>query len=342
RRRVTSGCAARQRASAYRCSPPMPRAWPSAASARCWTRSPAFATTPHSTARGACSPTTASAISGRRGRWSASSLIARRRWPTQASSPSVSPSRSSTWAIASPTIPCRRARRPSASCAISPRRAGACATPGTARSPSARASRSRASWISLPGSTSPAISSSCGTSWRKCAARTTCRRENILVRGRGSAASSAVCYALGITAVDPVGMELLFERFLSEERGEWPDIDLDLPSGERSERVIQYVYEKYGKSGAAMTANVITYRGRSAVREVGKVLGFDDDALDRFSGLYANGDFPETLELQDQLAMAGIAAKHPRAEAMVRLYHQVHGLPRHLGQHSGGMVICQG
>src|SRR5215207_6693324 len=91
-----------------------------------------------------------------------------------------------------------------------------------------------------------------------------------------------------------------------------------------------------------MTANVITYRGRSAVREIGKVLGFGDDALDRFSGLYANGDFPETLELQDQLAKAGIAAKHPRAEAMVRLYHQIHGLPRHLGQHSGGMVICQG
>jgi error-prone DNA polymerase len=91
-----------------------------------------------------------------------------------------------------------------------------------------------------------------------------------------------------------------------------------------------------------MTANVITYRGRSTVREIGKVLGFGDDALDRFSGLYANGDFPETLELQDQLAMAGIAAKHPRAEAMVRLYHQIHGLPRHLGQHSGGMVICQG
>ena len=92
------------------------------------------------------------------------------------------------------------------------------------------------------------------------------------MQGRGSAANSAVCYALGITAVDPVGMELLFERFLSEERGEWPDIDLDLPSGDRRERVIQYVYERYGTLGAAMTANVITYRGRSAAREVGKVL----------------------------------------------------------------------
>ncbi len=100
-----------------------------------------------------------------------------------------------------------------------------------------------------------------------------CRREGILVQGRGSAANSAVCYSLGITAVDPVGMELLFERFLSEERGEWPDIDLDLPSGDRRERVIQHVYERYGAAGAAMTANVITYRDRSASREIGKVLG---------------------------------------------------------------------
>src|SRR5436190_22721943 len=92
-----------------------------------------------------------------------------------------------------------------------------------------------------------------------------------------------------------------------------------------------------------MTANVITYRGRSSVREVGKVLGFGEDALDRFSGLYANGDFPETLELKQQLEMAGIAANHPRAAAMVRLQHYFkRGLPRHLGQHSGGMVICQG
>ena len=100
-----------------------------------------------------------------------------------------------------------------------------------------------------------------------------CRQQRILAQGRGSAANSAVCYSLGITAVDPVGMELLFERFLSEERGEWPDIDLDLPSGDRRERVIQHVYEKYGQHGAAMTANVITYRGRSAAREVGKALG---------------------------------------------------------------------
>ncbi len=175
-----------------------------------------------------------------------------------------------------------------------------------------------------------------------------CREHGILVQGRGSAANSVVCYSLGITAVDPIHHELLFERFLSEGRlgrdghPSWPDIDLDLPSGDLREQVLQRVYELYAPRGAAMTANVITYRGRSTVREIGKVLGFGDDAIDRFSSLYANGDFPHTLELQEQLALAGIAANHPRAEAMVHLYHRIHGLPRHLGQHSGGMVICQG
>src|SRR6201985_3289298 len=115
-----------------------------------------------------------------------------------------------------------------------------------------------------------------------------CRRNHILVQGRGSAANSAVCYSLGITAVDPIAMELLFERFLSEERGEWPDIDLDLPSGVQRERVIQYLYQRYGQRGAAMTANVITYRGRSAARDVGKALGFDPESLQRLSGLVAN------------------------------------------------------
>ena len=102
-----------------------------------------------------------------------------------------------------------------------------------------------------------------------------CKERNILIQGRGSAANSAVCYALEITAIDPVGMDLLFERFLSESRGEWPDIDLDLPSEDKREQAIQYVYQRYGELGAAMTANVITYRGKSAAREVGKALGFD-------------------------------------------------------------------
>src|SRR5947207_3279415 len=97
-----------------------------------------------------------------------------------------------------------------------------------------------------------------------------CREQNILVQGRGSADNTAACYSLGITAIDRVGMDLLFERFLSEERGEWPDIDLDLPSGDQRERVIQYLYKRYGERGAAMTANVITYRSRMAGREMGK------------------------------------------------------------------------
>ena len=118
-----------------------------------------------------------------------------------------------------------------------------------------------------------------------------CRQHDILVQGRGSAANSAVCYSLGITAVDPVQMELLFERFLSEERGEWPDIDLDLPSGDRRERVIQHVYEKYGQHGAAMTANVITYRGKSAAREVGKALNLDPTQIDRLAKVMHNFEF---------------------------------------------------
>src|SRR5438876_2894083 len=101
-----------------------------------------------------------------------------------------------------------------------------------------------------------------------------CREHNIMVQGRGSAANSAVCYCLGITPVDPVSNHLVFERFLNESRKGWPDIDLDLPSGDRRERVIQEVYRRYGKHGAAMTANVITYRGRSAAREIGKALNF--------------------------------------------------------------------
>ena len=170
-----------------------------------------------------------------------------------------------------------------------------------------------------------------------------CRREGILAQGRGSAANSAVCYALGITAVDPVGMELLFERFLSEERGEWPDIDLDLPSGERRERVIQYVYERYGRLGAAMTANVITYRGRSAVREVGKVLGFEGEVLDRLAGLARAWEWKDPADSSErQFRDAGLDLKDPRIRKFRELYLAVQDLPRHLGQHSGGMVISKG
>ena len=168
-----------------------------------------------------------------------------------------------------------------------------------------------------------------------------CREHNIMVQGRGSAANSAVCYCLGITPVDPVSSHLVFERFLNESRKGWPDIDLDLPSGDRREAVIQEIYRRYGKHGAAMTANVITYRGRSAAREIGKALNFSLSILDRFSHLFANGDFPHTLDLQSQIEQAGLPKEHPRMPAFVRLYQAIYGLPRHLGQHSGGMIICQ-
>ncbi|MGQ0735105.1 MAG: DNA polymerase III subunit alpha [Acidobacteriota bacterium] len=170
-----------------------------------------------------------------------------------------------------------------------------------------------------------------------------CRQQDILVQGRGSAANSAVCYSLGITAVDPVGMDLLFERFLSEERGEWPDIDLDLPSGDRRERVIQHVYEKYGAHGAAMTANVITYRGRSAAREVGKALSLEPAMIDRLAKVMHQFEFVDASDTIDRnLASAGLDAGHRRVQHFARLWRQMQDLPRHLGQHSGGMVICQG
>jgi error-prone DNA polymerase len=170
-----------------------------------------------------------------------------------------------------------------------------------------------------------------------------CGREGILAQGRGSAANSVVCYALGITAVDPVGMDLLFERFLSEERGEWPDIDLDLPSGTQRERAIQYVYLRYGELGAAMTANVITYRGRSAAREAGKALGFDAETLNRLTKLVSAWEWKDKNEtLGQNFHEAGFDIQHRRIAKYVELCQRMQDLPRHLGQHSGGMVICGG
>jgi error-prone DNA polymerase len=170
-----------------------------------------------------------------------------------------------------------------------------------------------------------------------------CRQQDILAQGRGSAANSAVCYSLGITAVDPIAMDLLFERFLSEERGEWPDIDLDLPSGDRRERVIQHVYEKYGRLGAAMTANVITYRGRSAAREIGKALSIDEARIDRLAKVMHNFEFTDPCEtLARHMAAAGLPPEEPRVRAFGELWRAIQDLPRHLGQHSGGMVVSQG
>ena len=167
--------------------------------------------------------------------------------------------------------------------------------------------------------------------------------QHILAQGRGSAANSAVCYSLGITAVDPIAMDLLFERFLSEERGEWPDIDLDLPSGEPRERVIQYVFEKYGEAGAAMTATVISYRTRLAVREMGKVLGMPESAVERLAKLISSLEHRDDLEeLGATLRQAGVDPRAPRIRALLDLVERTRGLPRHLGQHSGGIVIAAG
>jgi error-prone DNA polymerase len=170
-----------------------------------------------------------------------------------------------------------------------------------------------------------------------------CRDNGILVQGRGSAANSCVCYSLGITAVDPIAMDLLFERFLSEERGEWPDIDLDLPSGDDREKVIQYVYQTYGRLGAAMTANVITYRGRMAAREVGKIFGFDTETLNRLSHTVGGFEWRGPNDTFDNyFANAGLDLANKRTAKYLDLCVRLQDMPRHLGQHSGGMVICQG
>lgn len=168
-----------------------------------------------------------------------------------------------------------------------------------------------------------------------------CRDQDIMVQGRGSAANSAVCYCLGITAVDPVKFNVLFERFLSEGRKGWPDIDLDLPSGARREQVIQEVYRRYGPHGAAMTATVITYRGRSAVREIGKTLNLPADVIDRICSLIGHFEYPDSMALVETIEKAGLSRSHPRAPAFLSLFLQLSGLPRHLGQHTGGMIICQ-
>ncbi len=139
-------------------------------------------------------------------------------------------------------------------------------------------------------------------------------------------------------------MDLLFERFLSESRGEWPDIDFDLPSEDNREQAIQYIYQRYGELGAAMTANVITYRGKSAAREVGKALGFRSRLVaapvqSRQSFRVARPDRYDGALVSD---MQVLTCKHPRIAKYLDLCMRIQGLPRHLGQHSGGMVICQG
>jgi len=165
------------------------------------------------------------------------------------------------------------------------------------------------------------------------------RARGILCQGRGSAANSAVCYALGITEVDPARMSVLFERFLSRERNEPPDIDVDFEH-QRREEVIQYLYAKYGRDRAALAATVITYRPKSAIRDVGKALGLDPAQVDRLAASRAWWDH-RRLE-PEKLAADGFDASSPEIRLLCELANALVGFPRHLSQHTGGFVIARG
>ncbi|MBI4995894.1 MAG: error-prone DNA polymerase [Rhodocyclales bacterium] len=165
------------------------------------------------------------------------------------------------------------------------------------------------------------------------------RRQHILCQGRGSAANSAVCYALGITEVDPARSAMLFERFMSRERNEPPDIDVDFEH-QRREEVIQYIYGKYGRARAALTATVISYRSRSALRDAGRALGFPLEAIGALSENLAWWDQPDTWP--ERMAAVGLDADSPRVKKWLWLAQQMKGFPRHLSQHVGGFVISRG
>src|SRR5205807_6053153 len=161
-----------------------------------------------------------------------------------------------------------------------------------------------------------------------------CRANHILCQGRGSAANSVVCYSLGITAVDPVRMGLLFERFISKERAEPPDIDLDIEH-DRREEVIQHVYQKYGRDRAAMVANIVRYRSRSALRDVGKALGLSETSLDRVAKLLSSYEdlAPETLQ------QMGLDPSIPHHHRLLQLTNEILDFPRHLSIHPGGFLL---
>ncbi len=170
-----------------------------------------------------------------------------------------------------------------------------------------------------------------------------CRERGILAQGRGSAANSAVCYCLGITAVDPVRLDLLFERFLSEDRQEAPDIDLDIANADREE-VIQYVYDRYGRDRAGMVCEVITYRGRSALRDVGKVIGLSLEQVDRLAKAFDGWDGEDagdTIEAR-RVGAAALDSEGPVARRLADLCRRIEGFPRHLSIHVGGMVVTAG
>jgi error-prone DNA polymerase len=165
------------------------------------------------------------------------------------------------------------------------------------------------------------------------------RERGILCQGRGSAANSAVCYALGITEVDPARMSMLFERFISRERNEPPDIDVDFEH-QRREEVIQYIYEKYGRDRAALTATVITYRPKSAVRDVGKALGLSVEQVDRLSKSMAWWDGRNALP--ERMREVGFDPQSAVMRQLVTLLATLVGFPRHLSQHTGGFVMSRG
>jgi len=164
------------------------------------------------------------------------------------------------------------------------------------------------------------------------------REREILCQGRGSAANSAVCYCLGVTSVDPGRIDVLFERFVSKERDEAPDIDVDFEH-ERREEVLQYIYEKYGRERTGMTAEVITYRGRSAVRDVGKALGLSLDRVDVLARLIDN--YGDEEKFAARFREAGMNPESPIGKQLLQFVQQILGFPRHLSQHVGGMVITQ-
>ena len=161
----------------------------------------------------------------------------------------------------------------------------------------------------------------------------------ILCQGRGSAANSTVCYVIGITAVDPNQIELLFERFISEERKEPPDIDVDFEH-ERREQVIQYIYARYGRERAGLAATVITYRGRSAMREVGKVMGLSEDVTATLAGIVW-GQMREEMH-NGRLQEAGLDPDDPLLAKVIELADDIQGFPRHLSQHVGGFILTKG
>jgi len=164
------------------------------------------------------------------------------------------------------------------------------------------------------------------------------RSQDILCQGRGSAANSAVCYCLGITEVDPARMNMLFERFISRERDEAPDIDVDFEH-ERREEVIQYIYRKYGRERAALAATVISYRPRSAIRDVGKALGFSPAQVDQLARNMSWWDDPERFT--NRLAEQGFPANNLKVRQLLYLVQNLVGFPRHLSQHVGGFVISE-